>query len=681
MEISLNNRVAGFLGLLLIFVFCAYANTLSAPFNFDDAIVIETEVVEVGSMFFDFYPPRYRHLFYLSLVFNYAQGELDPFGYHLVNISLHFFTSVVVFFIAFITITRGMFWQKREAFSIAVITTLLFALNPVQSETVNYISARAVGMSSFFYLLALLFFILGSFRELSALSRYSLYLLSLTVFIASLLSKETALIFPATALLYDICFMRNEAWTSIRNRLLFFYLPFLACGVLSIFKVLSMKMMIISWWQKIDFNYALKQAMVVGHSIRLLLIPIGLTFDYDFPDAFFPHPVIRAWPILLALGIILLTARFFRNALAIVSFGILWFLLVLSPTNSVLPRTDLLSERNLYLPSFSIFLLFSTTVYHFVLENHNRAIVKKIGVGCLVSFLLFQAVLLFERNLLYKDNILLWEDTLNKAPNKLRALHNLSHFYLLEKNYEKAFIALQALSKSKASPHYIAYAHSNLGTLYLKNGEYLKAEDEFKMGIKAKPSLPSNYLNLGTIFAFQGRYQKAKEAYEQAESLYKNYKWGYRAPPELFLNKARLLLKVGLYQEAESSATKYLSQVPAAGPAHFVLGQIYAAMGKYKGALQEYNQTGDDPKLKAQAYNNKALIFINQNLFHRALEELNKAITNYPNLLDAHYNLGSLLIQTKGDPAMARKHLEIALNLTTDQESQRRINLALNTLP
>ena len=103
-------------------------------------------------------------------------------------------------------------------------------------------------------------------------------------------------------------------------------------------------------------------------------------------------------------------------------------------------------------------------------------------------------------------------------------------------------------------------------------------------------------------------------------------------------------------------------------------------MGEHENALREYNQVGNNVKLQGEALNNKALIFIKQNLFDRALEELSMAVTIYPDLLDAHYNLGNLLIQTEGDPIRARKHLETAFKLSTNPESRRRIKLALDTL-
>ena len=718
MGVYLNNRRVAFFVLLLIIVSLLYSSTFHAPFNFDDEAVIKLETVETvasieGGGGHSLFPLRYRQLFYSSLVFNYSHGKLNPFGYHLVNISLHIFTAIVIFFIASVTLERGFSLGKKEAFSIASFTTLLFTINPVNSETVNYISARAVGMSSFFYLSALLSFILGSLRMQKSVPRFLFYLLSFTCFLASILSKETALTFPITILLYDICFMRKDHWTTPKNRFLFFYLPLIACSVFAVFKVLTMQTMIINWWQRIDIEYGLKQIQIIGHGVRLILFPIGLTFDYNFPNTFFAPNSLIITVILLGLGMILGVALYYPSAFAMLSFSIFWFLITLAPTNSILPRPDLLSERNLYLPSFGIIFLIATLIFRLVLTTRNKLMVKKIGLSCLFIFLIFQATLLYERNLTYRSNTVLWEDSLEKSPGKLRALHNLSHFYLVEKNYGKAFITLRSLVNSNASPHYISYAHSNLGSIYLQLGDYPKAENEFKLGIKVKPNLPTNHFNLGSLLASQGRNLEAKKSYDKAEDLYKNYKWGYKnpnqlskqlenllrenlgdldqkinqlviqtkTPPELYINKARLLLKLKLYGQAKKSIDNYLDFFPESGSGHFILGNIFSATGKLQQALDEYNKSGEQPSLKAQAHNNRALIFITNQEFNQALEELKLSIKFSPNLIDAHYNLGNLLIQIKGDLIKARWHLEKALKLTNSQEGANRIRRALNTLP
>ncbi|SVB81695.1 uncharacterized protein METZ01_LOCUS234549, partial [marine metagenome] len=333
-SITAYRREIAFFSLLFVIASLLYTSTLYAPFNFDDEAVIKTQIEELDrrqawSHYYDFYPLRYRHLFYSSLLFNYSQGQLNPFAYHLFNFSLHFFSSIIIFFIASITIEKVFSSEKKEAFSIAGITALLFLINPVQSETVNYISARAVGMSSFFYLSALLSFILGSLRKQQPTTKLLLYFLSLACFLASFLSKETALTLPIVLLLYDVCFMRKECWAPIKNRLLFFYLPSFLCSAFAILKVLSMKAMIVDWWQKIDIEYGSKQIQVIAHGLRLILFPIGLTFDYDFPNTFFEANTLIATAFLCTLGVILAFVLYFPKKLAIVSFCVFWFLITL----------------------------------------------------------------------------------------------------------------------------------------------------------------------------------------------------------------------------------------------------------------------------------------------------------------------------------------------------------------
>lgn len=160
MEELSRRQVMAFCAMLLALISAAYANTLHSPFNFDDSMVIKTEIAQSGEQYFEPYPPRYRHLFYLSFAINYAQGKLDPFGYHLFNISLHVLTTLIIFFISYITIQRGTDWRQHAA-HIAMITTLFFALSPVHTETVTYISGQASGLAGLFYFSYLPVFVNG----------------------------------------------------------------------------------------------------------------------------------------------------------------------------------------------------------------------------------------------------------------------------------------------------------------------------------------------------------------------------------------------------------------------------------------------------------------------------------------------------------------------------------------
>ena len=241
METYLNSRRVVFIALLLLIVSLLYSSTFYAPFNFDDEAVIKFEIAQRSDSIF------WREPFsssistfilfkpYLQLLTGRTKPIWLPFGQHLHS----YFHFNNYFLHRLITLEKGISLERKEAFSIASLTALLFSINPVNSETVNYISARAVGMSSFFYLAALLSFLLGSFRKQKPTPRFLLYLLSLVCFLASILSKETALTFPLALLLYDVCFMRKEYWISLKNRLLFFYLPLLLCSAFAALKVIA----------------------------------------------------------------------------------------------------------------------------------------------------------------------------------------------------------------------------------------------------------------------------------------------------------------------------------------------------------------------------------------------------------------------------------------------------------
>ena len=161
---------------LLLLILFSFANTLSSPFNFDDIAVLNHISLYTPTQFifsinryenFSFPPIYYRHLFFLSFSLNHSLGGLNPIGYHLINITFQLLTSFTLFFIIYLTMKYGSNQKADQAFGIAGLTSILFATNPLSTETVTYLSGRTSGIAAFFYLLAILFFILGSLKKVS----------------------------------------------------------------------------------------------------------------------------------------------------------------------------------------------------------------------------------------------------------------------------------------------------------------------------------------------------------------------------------------------------------------------------------------------------------------------------------------------------------------------------------
>jgi len=656
---------------LLTLILITYANTLFSPFNFDDHALLQRVVFYDPHAYHEIWPVQYRHLLYFSFSFNHSLSGLNPFSYHLTNLLFHFLSSVTVLFIVFKTIHKNTQWESKAVLGLSFTTALLFALNPLHTEAITYISGRASGIGGFFYLLALLFFILGSEKNRNpALPLF--YFLTLLTFCLALLTKETTLTFPLAVILYDLCFMKDDGWHPFKNRLLFIYLPL--CILVFAFFALSpaVRDLVADLIEKTDINYALTQGKVLAYALKLCLFPINLTFDYDFP--WVPQGFSGFTPVALWLVLVFAIFKNFRRISPVVAFSILWFLITLSPTNSILPRADLLSERNLYLPSLGPTFLIAYFFYHFFFIKQKAS---KQGIVILATLFLILGSLLITRNSDYRSNIHLWEDTYKKSPADLKVLHNLSHFYLEDKRYQQALVPLLKLSRSEAGDFYRAFAHSNLGSIYMQNGNSRRAEKEFRKAIELEPTLPLGYLNLGTYYASGGKFRQAREEFLRAQERYVKYRWGYPMPAELDLNLARVNWQLQSFSAAEKHVLQYLQKVPGSSDGLLLLGKIYQAEGKTELAVKAFQDIQGGGLASARASNNLGILYIKNNQYEKAQDAFISSIQLYPKIPDAHYNLGKLILDLKGDSTLAQNHLERALSYNQSLSLQKEINRLL----
>lgn len=672
MSDTYSTKVKLFLSILaiLVLIFITYANTLFSPFNFDDQALLHH--INTPINYYNFWPVRYRHVIYFSFELNQSLSGLNPLSYHLTNLLFHFLSSATILLIAFKTFSNSTQWEGKAALGLSITIAFLFAFHPIHTEAITYLSGRGSGIGGFFFLLSLLLFIMGSERgrDLNIPLFYSLALLA---FGLALLSKETTLTFPLAAILYDLCFMRNENWRPFKGRLFFIYFPlFVFIGAFFFFTPM-MRDLAMGWLGKVDTDYALTQTRILGYTLKVFLFPINLTFDYDFP----PHWAgFRFVPVLIWLFVLFAFIKNFRKISPVVTFALLWFLITLSPTNSFLPRTDLLSERNLYLPSLGpIFLI--AYGFHYLFSRKSEGRLSKQGMTLLVTLFLIMGSLLITRNSVYRTNILLWEDTYKKSPSDLKVLHNLSHFYLEDKRYQQALVPLLRLSRSNASDFYRAFAHSNLGSIYTQNGNFERAEKEFHKAIELEPTLPLGYLNLGTYYASRGEFRQAREEFLRARERYIIYKWGYPMPIELDLNLAKVNLQLQSFAEAEKYIRQYLQGIPDSAEGLLLLGKIYQEEGKMELAEKTYREIRGGGLASAKAHNNLGILYIKQNQYEKARDAFNSSIKFYPQIPDAHYNLGKLTLDFKGDRTLARKHLEAALAYNQSPPLKQEINRLL----
>jgi protein O-mannosyl-transferase len=386
----------------------------------------------------------------------------SPAGYHLLNLLLHLASGCL----AYLILTRAV---TNETRFVPFWTALVFLIHPLQTETVTYISGRASGLMAFLYLLGFFFFIKASAHDgNNTVNR--LYLSgAIASFLLSLGSKETALTFPLTLLLWDALIRRLDG-AALRRTFLSRHLPFW---------VVLLATAAWAWWHpryrelaqfSLDirpfWDNLLSQMHVSVYTLMLFFCPWEQNFDHDLPEF---HSLFQ-WPLPLDLLILAGMATALTVAarrFPLITFGIMWFFIQLLPT-VLIPRNDLLSERNLYLASFgllvTIVVLGTHLVQWFTIVLPQPRIVRVTASSLAFSVILGLCFMTFQRNAMFRDPVLLWSDTIKKSPHKARPHNNLGHAYALQDNWERALeefrIAVQL------DPDY-ALAKRNLRDAYL----------------------------------------------------------------------------------------------------------------------------------------------------------------------------------------------------------------------
>lgn len=451
-------------GVILVTITVAtYAGARYGTFQYDDLYTI------LINPHLDRWETFVRHLDHMVRPLLYATFLVDrslygnsPTGYHLLNLLLHLGSGLLVYRI----LTRAV---TEEARHVPFWTALLFLIHPIQTETVTYISGRASGLMAFCYLLALLLYIKESEDTSSHLIRRVYRAGAILSFILSVASKEPAVTFPLALLLWDVV-VRRLSGASLRAAVLSHHLPFwlvvTGAGILAWQHPRYADLAQFSLGIRPLWDNLLSELHAVIYAARLFVCPWRQNFDHDLPNFY----SLLQWPLPLDILLLSTTAGaglFLWRRFPLVAFGIGWFFVQLLPT-SLIPRNDLLSERNLYLASIGVLLVLVFLGSQFARRlatafQHPRLL--PIVAGTIALALIFcLCVFTYQRNALYRDPVLLWSDTVEKSPQKARPHNNLGHAYLLRDDWERAIeefrIAVQL------DPDY-ALAKRNLRDAYL----------------------------------------------------------------------------------------------------------------------------------------------------------------------------------------------------------------------
>jgi tetratricopeptide (TPR) repeat protein len=441
MASDLRHRIAspaGALAAALALAAVAYARVLHGELQLDDSITIEQNlaVKDLAGYLGDHLAHEIlgggRPVTNLTFALNYAAARLDPWGYHLANVGIHLAVAVLVFLF-----TRAVLRLAgaARADGLAAAVAGAFALHPLQSEAVSYVTQRSEALASGLTLAALLL-VLAAERRGPTWRGGALLAAGLATFLLALGAKPIALTMPAAWLLLAWAVPapeRRGALLSWPQRLLA-VAPFLAAEVPYAAGVLrsiegsghaGFSMAGLTPW-----TYLLTQVRAVATYLRLLLWPAGQNVDWDFPvSRSLAEPAVLLCVLLLAslaagAVALVLVARRLRpeaaGAARVAGFGALFFLLALSPTSSVVPLADPLVEHRVYLAAWGILTAVAVAGERIVAWAGRLGARRAALGGALIVAAVWaaQALALHRRNAVWETQLALMADAVAKSPEK-----------------------------------------------------------------------------------------------------------------------------------------------------------------------------------------------------------------------------------------------------------------------
>jgi tetratricopeptide (TPR) repeat protein len=580
---------------IVVAVVAAYWNSLQSPFLFDDRGAVQ-ENASIRQWSTALQPPADgstttgRPVVNLSFALNHALGGNAVWGYHALNLLIHAATALLLFGVMRRTLRApvcpGSFSAAAEA--AAFFTALLWAVHPLQTESVTCIAQRTESLCGLFYLLTLYAFARGAENQpcSGALRapekngtavidrRYSnpwkWYVLSVLAVLLGLGTKEVAATVPLLVLLYDRTFLAGSfaaAWRQRRG-----YYVALATSWLVLAGMMLARggargtsagfgLGISSW------EYLLKQCEALVLYLKLSVWPHPLVLDYGTGVIHSPTEV--WWQGLVVLTLLAGTAWALVRR-PVLGFAGAWFFIILAPSSSVVPLvTQTMAEHRMYLPLAAVIALGVFGVY--------RGLGPRAGLALGVAAAGFTG-LTIARNHDYREPLAIWSDTVAKCPQSARAQLNLG-VELQHQGREAEAIARFERAVG-VRPDYVA-AHYSWGATLLAQGRVYEAIERLETALMFGPGHADAQLALGNALVQAGRAAEALSHFETSLEL--------KPAADAHYNLAVVLAGLDRGAEAEKHLRQALRLDPGLLPARRRLGMVLAQSGRLEEAAGEFS--------------------------------------------------------------------------------------------
>lgn len=560
-------------GLFAVLGFFTYGNSLHNQFvTWDDiGLIIENpditkiNTTTIKNVFSRYDPELYVPLTFVSYQADYALGGgLNSTVFHATNLFLHIANALLVAVMLYALLGSG--W-------LCIGLGLLFLLHPLNTEAVAWASARKDVLSTLFFLLSLLFYLMS--RSGSSYTRS--IVLSVVLFALGLLSKVMVISLPVILVLLDWLEGRSFTKNSLFEKLPFFVLA-LAFGVVALFgkaTVLASS----TPWQKV-----LMAARSSFFYIWKFFVPTSLTFAYPYNGIInFSQPLfIISFVLLFCIAVFLWKIHRKQRLLV---FAFLFYFITLLPTFTNFTKGGdmyIASDRYAYIPMIGL-LLGLGYILQLWLESsksaktqQDRLRMTSVGISGVAVLFVFMAS--FQAST-WKDSTSLYAHAIQLYPEARAAHHNLGMEYLREGNAEAAIKAFNAASAIKDDIR----TRVNKGAALVMLGKVAEARKEYEEAIKMNPDDPDAYYGLGNIEYKNKNYEPAIRFYVQALERKPDY-------TKALNNLGGLYLELRQWDNAIEILEQSLKYYPDFAASHYNLAGAYLSKGMTAAAASEFEK-------------------------------------------------------------------------------------------
>ena len=495
-----------------------------------------------------------RPLVNLSLALNFHFGRYNPVGYHLFSMAVHLLSALLLWAIVSGTLRLDFFQRRYDGAAdiLAFLVALLWAVHPLQTEAVQYITQRTELLMALFYLAT----VYGSIRYWEAKSsrgRTTWLLLSTAACLAGMACKEVMVSAPVIVLLYERTFVAGSFRGALRASWPLYVALALCWSLLLALNVGGPRAESAGFGHDIAAHvWWFTQAKALLMYLKLSLWPRPLVIHYELSR---PETIAAAWPYVLPVVMLGATTvwLFLRRTAA--GFALVWMFAILSPTLVVPIITENAAERRMYLPLAALIAIavvggfefasrgFQPAASRCALSWDRKPLLAVVMAGLVLAVAAGTASA--RRVELYNEPLRLWQDAFVHQPD---------------------------------SP----LVRLNLGLTLMAGGLAEEALPQLREGVRLRPEDGGTYNNLGFCLIKVGRPEEAIQQIARAIEL-------SHESVEAENNMGLALVAAGRTEEAVGHFRQALEYKPAYADAQVNLGVVLARLGQFDEAIEHLN--------------------------------------------------------------------------------------------